>query len=504
MTYRIEELINRAESRALSTEYLKPAVDLVKDSINAGKISLVQGPPGTGKTTVFEQSIGSLFDTLSTDLVLFYIAPTNKLVADMMQRVVALYANKGKKDDMDAELRLYGSHFDYAGHQKMADKVDNDVKIILSTDYQRPFFTSNKNVCLLIDEASKTPLHQPFITMTGKIIRNIGRSELHCISVIGDPKQAIALDPSYRSEGSNLLILNNFIKGHLDIRGVSSSNQDLTDLARTHLRGSVYEFLGITYRMPSPTERAISQAYYGGSLRAAETVDRRLRGMWNSNIASKLQPIDEKFKKVVQVSEEAITTSRGMIYVKIDREYPYEEEGAFLFEEQRAEAGIYLATCLSSITGMRSTILTTYTDQWQQMKLRFQKDIVHRVKPVAPNIHELVSFGTVQSHLGSEDEIVVCILGKSASKEDTKTIYFQEPELLNVQLTRHRKILCIVGNLNKLRNTARRLNSKLRVQSFTEISKASEIIMEQAGLEIHGQISKKHREGDQCVYTEWS
>jgi superfamily I DNA and/or RNA helicase len=508
MVYVIRDLISSAalSTRSLKSEYLEAAVNLVKNSIKDGGISLIQGPPGTGKTTVFELAINDLFDMISSEeYLLLYEAPTNKLVADMLQRVAAIYSKKGKISALTQEVRVYGSQFDYRGYEEMASKVDPTVKIILSTDYQRPYFATAKQLCLLIDEASKTPLHQPFIPFTGKIIEMVGRPEMYCISVVGDPKQAITLGHHYRDEGENLLILNSLIKGHLKRKGVEvSESEDLTESARRCLSGDVFEFLSFTHRMPHPTEVAVSKAYYGGWLHSTTTVKERLKNAWDRTTASRLSVINEKFNKAVKIAEEAITTSRGIIYVKIDQDYPYgEEENAFLFEPKRAEAGIYLATCLSSITYMKSAVLTTYTDQWQQMKLMFQRDLVPHVKSIVPEIKELVSFGTVDRQLGSEEEIVVCVLGKERCKKDNLTRYFNEPELLNVQLTRHRRLLCIVGNLLKLRNTARKLNSELKTLKFGEVAEVSEALMEQAGFEIRKRTAQRIRTGDVCVFSEW-
>jgi DNA polymerase III delta prime subunit len=507
MVYVIRDLIRKSTTlptRTLKSEYLRPAVNLVKKSIKDGGISLIQGPPGTGKTTVFELSIEDLFDVISSDYLLIYEAPTNKLVADMLQRIVEIYAKKGNISDIAKEVRVYGSQFDYIEYEEIVSKVDRDVKIILSTDYQRPYFATNKQLCLLIDEASRTPLHQPFIPFTGKIIQMVGRPAMHCISVVGDPKQAITLGHHFKDEGENLLILNSLIKGHLGIKGVDIS-EDITELARRHLSGEVFEFLSYTHRMPHPTEVAISKAYYGGWLQSTTMVEERLKNAWSKTFASRLSRINEKFKKAVNIAEEAITTLRGIIYVDIDQDYPYgEEENAFLFEPKRADAGIYLATCLSSITHMKSAVLTTYTDQWQQMKLMFQKDLAPLVKPIVPEIEELVSFGTIDRQLGSEEEIVVCILGKERCTINNFTRYFNEPELLNVQLSRHRRLLCIVGNLLKLRNTARRLNSELKTLKFREIAEVSEALMRQAGFEIHRRKAHRVRAGDVCVFSKWS
>jgi len=60
--------------------------------------------------------------------------------------------------------------------------------------------------------------------------------------------------------------------------------------------------------------------------------------------------------------------------------------------------------------------------------------------------------------LGGEDDIVISMLGKewiSGTNDDEEvTIYFREPENLNVQLSRHKLMLIVIGNLQTLRNSA--------------------------------------------------
>jgi len=60
--------------------------------------------------------------------------------------------------------------------------------------------------------------------------------------------------------------------------------------------------------------------------------------------------------------------------------------------------------------------------------------------------------------LGGEDDIIISLLGKEwsarANYDEGETIYFREPENLNVQLSRHRLMLIVIGNLQKLRNSA--------------------------------------------------
>jgi hypothetical protein len=507
MVYRIKDIIESNIQHMRPIDYNKGLLDAknkVIDAIRGNKISLVQGPPGTGKTTVYEQSINDFFDNIGNDMVLLYIAPTNQLVADMLKRIASIYYNKGKqKEDIKKELRVYGSQFDYDLYEKLAHPIDKEVRLILTTSYQRPYFRDIKNVCILIDEASKSPLHQPFITMTNSIIAEVGRSELQSISVIGDPKQAISLDSSYKGKGKELLIMNTLIKGLLHNKDIDvNDNDDLTELARQYLLDE-FKFLSTTYRMPSPTEEPISTAYYGGLLVAKDSVDKRVKELWDNNKASQLCNVNENFKKTIDILEDTLTTSRGMIYVKVKDSYYDNSDEGFNYAEKRGIVGVYLAASLSTITDKRTAVITAYTDQWQQMKLYFQRHIYPLINTINPKIQEQISFSTIDKQIGSEEDIVVCILGKEYSTPDNPTRYYQEPELLNVQLTRHKRVLCIIGDLSRLRRKANELDSIERTTRYKELATTAEEILKQAGFDISGRRAHRTHRNGECVYHEW-
>ena len=54
-------------------------------------LSLVQGPPGTGKTTLFESAVNVAIDKSADGRLLVYMAPTNRLVAEMLEKVAFVY-----------------------------------------------------------------------------------------------------------------------------------------------------------------------------------------------------------------------------------------------------------------------------------------------------------------------------------------------------------------------------------------------------------------------------
>ena len=57
---------------------------------------------------------------------------------------------------------------------------------------------------------------------------------------------------------------------------------------------------------------------------------------------------------------------------------------------------------------------------------------------------------TARSALGSEADIVVAVLGKEyRGREQAETIYFQAPDLVNVQFSRHKRLLAVTGNIER-------------------------------------------------------
>ncbi len=68
--------------------------------------------------------------------------------------------------------------------------------------------------------------------------------------------------------------------------------------------------------------------------------------------------------------------------------------------------------------------------------------------------------------LGKESDIVIAVLGKEyvGSKDLDfmyKTIYFWEPETLNVQLSRASRMMIVIGDVRRLRSSAAKFNQKL-------------------------------------------
>jgi AAA domain len=467
-------------------------------------VALVQGPPGTGKTTVFESAVNAAVDKMSGGSTMVYMAPTNRLVAEMLEKVAYVYRLLGKSmSDIANEVRVYGSQFNFGmTYAKMNMAPDTQVKLVITTEYQR-VFTTTATFHLMIDEASKSPLHAPFIALAEDLLSNRGNA-LASISVIGDPQQAITLNEEYRSpRGKNFLIMNAFLRGLLDDsmkKQVDKKEVSLLQASRDTL-GKYFSFLETSRRMPHPTEVPISKGYYDGMLKSKFTAAEVMKDLWDPNIAAKVKDVNDDMKFVVGKLEEGLTTDIPAFYVKTSG-FTYEHDD-MSFDPFRGHAGVAFATGLAAITGKRTAVLTTYTDQWTQMKIDYRENFAHILKENArdPN---LVSFGTVHRWLGAESDNIIAVLGKeNPGTQEHHTIYFQEPELLNVQLSRHLKTLTIVGDLGKLIKTVNQVHMIEHETNYSNMKVTAEELINQAGLERIKENVRKVRPGDACVYAPW-
>lgn len=467
MSYDVNYLINRGYSEDFGIEpfFNINAVELVKKkivAIDSERISLVQGPPGTGKTTIFHQVINECLDEVDENEVFLYIAPTNKLVADMLTRVASIYRNRGRTlEDLKKEVRVYGSRFRYGeGFEHLRKPIDNNVKIVLSTEYQRIYESeADRRYHLLIDEASKSPIHRPLITISDRLLELIQQSEgegiLESLNVIGDPKQAIALGDEYRGR-EDLLLLTNLIRGLLSEKlktEVDRGEIDVTEAALRELRGIFYEFLEITRRLPYPSETPISVGFYSGNLRAykkADEVLKEIANKWDSNEARELSNLNEDYSKTVDILDSAISTGIPIIYVHVRGDYLRD----YLFNERKAKVGLLFSCAIKKILKESVTVVAPYVDQQLQMKLRMQ----HLYGDMLGQDVRTINFTTVHRMLGAEDSHIIAVLGKERTGKlyHERTIYFMEPEVFNVQLSRHKKLLVIVGDLFKLRREAKK------------------------------------------------
>lgn len=523
------------------------AYELLDRTIDNRSIGLVQGPPGTGKTTLLGSIINERVknDAIDHDELFLIIAPTNDLVVDISRRIFSsyysLYGTSSKTRILE-EVRVYGSRLsarDKPEFKKLFESVDRDVKIVITTSYQMPYIRgeSKNTVHLLIDEAGASPVHKSFIPSTN-ILRSIERGEdldIGSFSLVGDPMQAISLGGLDPSDKNRILIMTNVIRGLLDIQG-SSSDPSLTSLymllktAYERLRGRFLEMLYTTQRLPMPSEEPISHAYYFDQLKSRrEPIMDPLRDCGEKILKNLLNNtrqdsgFESKLNRVARGIDDALYSDNGHIKPIIYVETALEKSAGLSYDDvdlnlniNRAIISSIYAALLKAITGLGVTVLSPYVDQTIQTRnmifWRIAGKIIDYIPLDCRKYFEIqlrrVNFTTVHKFLGKEDDIIIATLGKEYKSKSRSpfmdTIYFSQPEILNVQFTRHRKLLVIVGNLPRLykyTKDAKEGDTHFPIKKFLE--KFEEI----SGLEFKGRPLKSvefETDSSEClVFDQW-
>jgi len=155
----------------------------------------------------------------------------------------------------------------------------------------------------------------------------------------------------------------------------------------------------------------------------------------------------------------------------------YLDVGA-LYDPVKAKLGVAVGVALAYMTGRETYVISPYVDQTLQMKMEFQRTFhEHRDLPL--------QFLTVQRALGREAFNIVAVLGKEyVGKVEEPTIYFKEPELLNVELTRNQGPLFIIGRLRKLYSQAGEANRQLRTTRYVPIRDMIQELLRLVGVDV--------------------
>jgi len=437
-------------------------VNNVVDVIKRGGMSLGIGPPGTGKTIVFNYVHDKIFDELDKDEVVLYIAPTNRLVAECAIRTLALLLNRGIDErDIRHIIRIYGSKF-------KALPLTEDVKYIFTTPYQpgalMHLLKMGKRVHIMVDEASTTPLHQPFISIAMTMSNAIKEGVIewfNSFSVIGDPMQAIVQEYTGR-EKFELLIVGRVLLQSIpeDERAIVKNDPaKIFELANKYAPsiGMKYFFLDSTYRIPNPTELLVSIPFYNGMLKGVEDYKKRLKGIKREepSLKSKILEHSEILKKmrIAEALDHAFDSQIPIVYLR-DKGYAYNPTGGrrppeleeldVLRAKLACEVAMYLT--VGTLSWIDMEVLTPYLEMKTQIKMSLRRF----AERIPDKEHRRLRVSTIHSALGSEADIVIVAMGKEYVGEKEETIYFQTPELLNIQYSRHKRMLIIIGNIEKM------------------------------------------------------
>lgn len=431
------------------------------------------GPPGSGKTSV---SVAANVDIVEKEKIeggeeaVVFLGPTNKLVHEAFTRFVGILRHLGYDEKQIMEMvRVYGSriHAKSPKYQQLRRPPDENVVFVFSTEYQPGMVailgSKKKSLHIQVDEATSTEFHEPFISLADAMQRRMQEKGLiGSLSVIGDPEQAL-VDYSITSRPGRhyeVLIAGKVLLSKLpkDIRQqVANYELTLSEALKYVAPDESVFLLETTHRLPSPTERPISSAFYGGVLKARVGASERLKGAWLGKPRSDFLERTRYLKEygLDTLLEEALTTLKSMVIIDLKAhkggKYSWQDPDLERYEPLRAEIAVEVASYLAKATNFKEiAIVAPYDELVSQIFLAFKRRFRDIFDTGKIKIH------TVHTMLGSEADAVIAVLGKEYSTAERKTIYFQMPELLNVQFSRHRALLIGMGNFSRLASHALR------------------------------------------------
>jgi hypothetical protein len=475
----IRDALNDVDRYKLDLTYsLKDAVEISKRAIlhsGDSPIAGIRGPPGTGKTKVMEGLIYNedVIDELLSDKYKFiYVAPTNELTTSGFARALRPIIKMLSEpiDKILSKIRIYGSATPspYFGNdlnelkkvatvsndvlKKMANGGIDDAIFVFATSYQsvsKKMRESGYKFVLFVDEASKMPFYLPFNPVSEAELRELrelaqgnASGVVHSLVVVGDERQAVAVGPEYQGYGKSLLLL-----------------PMIEDILVREKGSRQFMTLDTSFRLPEPTQWPIGDGFYadtGIQLRAVEDAKERLKNRlrniedWEERRSRCRNLVNDKgnlWNTVVGSVENALSSLIPVILVNTKNTVKAGENS----EPTRVRLAAYYAILLKCLLGnnVGISVIGPYIDLVEDAR-----NYLRKIGGAKANIR----FLTVQSMLGGEDDIVISMLGKewiSGTNDDEEvTIYFREPENLNVQLSRHKLMLIVIGNLQTLRNSA--------------------------------------------------
>jgi hypothetical protein len=493
--------IEKGERRRLkfSTNDLKEAFEVArKVYLDEGErpYGASRGPPGVGKTTIAEAVMidSKIEEALrESNTVFLYEAPTNELVISAFERLLSLTVHDcDTAKEFLRSVRLYGSLLPppFISESKdellrectnispdmlrevVGGRITEDVKIAISTEFQRVSarLKTKKLFSLFVDEASTSPLYLPYTPLSDLALKDLmeeSRGVLRHLFVVGDERQAIGLEEAYRYN-EQLLILPK-VRELLEEEGLVES---------------LFKHIGITLRLPEPTERPLHKGFYEelGGLRAYykfyERVNTLQLNQWRERWG-KCNNIDIPFN-VLKTVEQALSSSLPLIVINTKESYPPSER----VEPYRVKLAIGLAALFRCLyPQLEIAVVGPYQDLVLVAKVNYYSKYGR---------FGHVYFATINTMLGKEADIVIAMLGKERYGEgDMHTIYFQDPNLLNVQLSRHRAMLIIVGDAIRLRNVAARIakvsgikGERREAEKSSMIRKTIDTLLSLSGVEI--------------------
>jgi len=440
-------------------ESQREGVNHIEKTVHHGGISVGVGPPGTGKTHVFSLVMSEVYQDLDEDEAIIYVAPTNALVGEAAVRTIAYLMKRGfTEKDLENTIRIYGSHYEPL-------QLKDSVKIVFTTGYQpgalKRLAEIKRRIHLFVDEASTTALHEAFMPLSMSIESMLMKRDAKSLefigsfSVIGDPMQAL-VDPSYGWRWKiEQLIVSRLIMAQIptdEREEVIRDPPKMFELAKRHAKSSSdvrYFFLDKTFRMPRPTELLVSIPFYNRMLVAARDYKEAMKGIDIETRDSALIGNSKFLGHMGKIVEEVISSQVPVVYIRDPGAYyGPRTKGLDDYDERRAILGAEMAAYMAYCTNLaRISVIVPYNEMVNQIRFYIAK----RFGGYLRDKMKRINIRTVHSSLGLDSEAVIAIMGKEyKGVEGFETIYYQSPELINVQFSRHMKILIVIGNIERL------------------------------------------------------
>jgi len=449
----------------------------MKENIK-GRVPLgaIQGPPGTGKTSVIELFAEENLPDIITGndrILIMYIGPTNYLVLDAYWRIVTILLRKGiDLKTILKSLRVFGSRIKASKTNNPLILPDNtiidvdalklatgdinteDVRLIFTTEFQRlsrRLKGSYERIHIIVDEGSKSPYFRIFLPLAEKLVAN-PESYPESLLVLGDPQQAIAIPEEFKE--FNIPLLMTYVRELL---------------RRYNVEKRYWKMLDVTFRLPKPSHEPISYGYYDGKLSALYSSRNRLNAIKDvvldnrNKILQDLRNVgvniyDPATQAIVNAIDNALSSDIPLVLIETRR-----FGSGDTFEPQRTKYAFIASSYLQAASNKTEhpfdvAVTAPYSDLVGSIAFRF--DRMRLSKRVGkPRIT------TVQSVIGGESDVIVTMLGKEwiikrmipkpfsaiFASDLYETLYIREPEMLNVQLSRHKSLLVVIGNISNLK-----------------------------------------------------
>jgi hypothetical protein len=511
---------SRSRTKINPTNSLTRASKIVTDILDKSAespLAAIHGPPGTGKTTVYIYSISDHLKHESLSLAelkenILYVTSLNRLIQDVFTRVLQELFSTGIIDIHDknslindlSSIRVFGSQIipfassneikelsrelggvlnveDLDGILRAMTKREGKekVRIVFTTEWQSATVGLERETFILVDEASKSPMFHAFTPISREMLRgktiDTHRLHLRGLTVIGDAQQAVNLEPEYRSLMGRELLLLRYIE---DI---------IRNACKTGVIKNCEDYLLIlreTLRLPCPSETPISYGYYDGLLRAVYTLKDKI----NIDVLSLINEcLDEAYKamsplrrylgRITNVVTEYVEKIKTIIdsYKSMSSEPkpplvvidtgPYRYERGKEIEPHRvaiaSAIALLLAQTLKCVYTCNRRLLTlaVIAPYSELVNSIYQTFLYMESMLNSYDLENYVQFSTVHAFLGGEADFVIAVLGREYySSLYHLPIYFREPELLNVQLSRHKLMLTVIGSVEYFLNSAKQFN----------------------------------------------